>query len=87
MKKMSLESKKKVQTYKKKEEELKKAKKVNETLKNLWKPKNKAKEQPQTPTEKQIDDNVMSCVKKILFEIEQEKVLLKYETRIKELSE
>ena len=39
LKKMVLENKRKVQSFKKKEEELKRAKRVNETLKNLIKPK------------------------------------------------
>ncbi len=36
---MVLENNRKAQSFKKKEEELKKAKKINDTLKNLIKPK------------------------------------------------
>lgn len=48
-----------------------------------------SKEQPvyNSPTEKHIDDHVVSCVQKMLVEIDQQKSLQKYENKIKELED
>ena len=89
-----LQNNRKAQTYKKKEEELKRTKKINETMKSLMKNKNNKslKEHSMQSSAvvanpNQIDDHVMHCVKKILGEIDQEKTLQKYQNKIKQLED
>ena len=38
-------------------------------------------------SEKQIDDHVVQCIEKIMGEIDQEKILQKYQKKIKEREE
>ena len=110
IKKLMLENKKKSQSFKKKEEELFRAKRINEALKNLVKPThasstaavshNRKTSELQSPTaergskqmtfpsvsEKSCEEHIIRCIRKILTQIDQEKVIAKYEKKVRELS-
>lgn len=109
IKKLMMENARKNQSYKKKEEELHRAKRINETLKNLVKPSSnnmrKASDHRTheqsfdmqsskvsrlsqgAVTEKSCEEHILRCIRKIITQIDQDKVITKYELKIKSLTE